>query len=349
MSSIPPRDVRLTGIVNLLTAFPQLATGLLIARYATRPSEEFKLREFPQQLLNILAIAIRTMSLDVFENIMAKLAGHDAFLDSYSNYVAQRLKGSSFWHRSLLVTFAEHLRDGMKLATSILCLRLEHVLELARGVGLSVDVLRIADAGFLYQYRYEDSDEPLEEDIEDYLCGGEWLPLCSKKLAQQLSEDLKPDNELFEKVKAMATTSPECYAIARATAFHGIHGLKTATTILGISPEECFTNPIRSQDHVHVGVLMLLQKSLVRLEEHLYGGPPKDYNFDPKLGVYINNAKKHAIAYGTSGIVTLTVLGDNLPFSKVTVITSSYDKPIVLNQVIKRIKNLEVEVKHYGD
>jgi hypothetical protein len=336
---------QLIGIVNLLTAFPQLASGILVARYSLSPTDEFRVRGYPSQLLNLLSMAARIIDADMLNLIVSKLESSRRFLKAYADSISQRLRSKSINDRTLVLNFIEYCsREGSKLAEPIVCLHEALAEKLVKLTESDLNVIREVDVAFRYLYRYEDPDEPTNEYVETYYCAPRWSLRASKDLALSLSGDQVGLKELMLK---LLEEEPKCYALLRAAVFEGLKGVEEAGKLLGLSINSCSVPARLVKDELlNVGLLMLARDEVREVEEEYYQPPGEEYVFDRKLGVYRHrkDASK-LIAYGVGGAVTtlLAVKGSEERNVSLKLVVKEHERKPVL-ELASKMSSFEVQV-----
>ena len=167
-------DIKVKGAANLISAFPQLASAILIERYALSPSQEAELRGWPPEVIEAVRRLLMGLEWDVVEDVLTN-AYKGMLGDSYS-YTIYHDAATGMVKPATLYNYLSLVFDfGTEMYRFVKCIRLDAAKRAVLLADDSIDSLRRVDAAFIHLLTEPtDEDEPDSGMAELYACTPIW-------------------------------------------------------------------------------------------------------------------------------------------------------------------------------
>ena len=180
--------LRLSGIVNLITSFPQLADAILIAKYSWDPEDEFRLRGWPPELLNAAREVSSKAHPNIYNYIFDTLEKHPWFSENYSDIIYHDAS-TGLLDPVTVYNYLNAVNDYKHLSFDYLnCIYTLYASYITKFTGVGIKYIRENNLAFEYKIYHIDDDED-ENYIEEYLCTPVWAGSVLNKIRPIINRD----------------------------------------------------------------------------------------------------------------------------------------------------------------
>ncbi len=236
------------GVVNLISAFPQLASAILIDRYAFSPSVELEIRGWPREVGEAARRVNESLDWALLEGILSS-ASRGLLSDSYA-YTLYHDAATGAVKPSILYNYLSLLFDiGGELYRFVWCVEASLARAAAGLVGGSLEELRRVDALFIHVLQGPvDEDEPEEAELEYYACTPSWASRALG-LLEKLATAAPGIGDPAPTLSRLRSLDPATYLLLRMAAYIPLNRAFTCLRVLlggswGFSRVEGLLEPV---------------------------------------------------------------------------------------------------------
>ena len=320
-------NLRLKGILNLITAYPPLATALIISKFASSPWSEYRVRGWPPSLYISIRKFIEAVDWQVIREVLSNLVSSKMFIENYNSIVfydaySKRVDAVSVYNISSL------LRDfGFKLAKFVKCIDLEFLREYSEFTGSSIEDARRADIVFYYKETPSDAEE---EDVEEYACAPVWVDTTPDSLKEIVVEKVSVSSKLEEAIRGLREGNPRLYAYLKLAVFSSPQRAYTESTLLeklpgtwGSIDRILLVRGPGKRPIVDYATILALKNVFRRIAEESIDNSG-DYTFDDTVGLFYKISGGERVYYaGSFADASTAILASNPKPIQVVVLEDS--------------------------
>ena len=320
--------MRVMGAVNLLTSFPQLASALLVAKYAWSPGEEAELRGWPGEVLRSVEEVLRRAPEPILDAVLGSVESSRWFRENYSDliyydaYIGKLNPAAAY-------NYLRGLEDiGIRLYRRIRCLPLSLASTLASLGGGGLRELRSSDIAFIVRLTGpSDEDSPEPPDMEEYACSPSWSVAALRRLEGLLEANESNVGRVTEDLAMAAEEGGERgYAYLRIAFYLGaraaLEGIEAVSALPGIIVEVDGLMRIEGGlPAINYSVARVAREAFRKIEEprlseiaRLAGLQPSDVEWDGSVGAIRTGERLLAVPEALPTIVLSGYQGEVLTF-----------------------------------
>lgn len=302
-------ELAIRGLVNLISAFPQLASAILIDRYALSPASELEARGWPPEVGEAARKVNRFLDWTLLERVLT-VASKGLLAESYA-YILYHDAATGIVKPPLVYNYLSLLFDlGGEMYKFVWCVG-ENLARASVGLtGGSLDELRRVDALFVHVVHSPfEGDEAEETGFEYYTCTPSWAE-GALGLLEKLATDTPGVGDPAPLLGRLRTRDPASYLLVRMAAYLPLNrAIPCLTALFGGSQKqsrvEGILEPVGTLAAFNYSARPRLRAAIETIESN--NVEVEEHKWDSELGAFVGD--KNVVAATWEGAATLVCGG----------------------------------------